>query len=243
MSKWNFEPARDILLPEEERFRSVRREPGLISFASHAFFGTLLRTGFRLWHRLGVIGSEHLPASTPFIVSANHASHMDALILAAALPLRVRLDTYPIAAGDVFFTNALSSVLSSLVINALPLHRKKASGHALKDLRERLAKGHSGFILFPEGARTRDGKPLPYKPGLGMLVASTPVPVVPCYLDGCFEALKPGQMIPRPRRITVRVAPPLRFDTTPDTREGWDQVSKSVRDAIYSVAPPNAQRP
>ena len=46
-----------------------------------------------------------------------------------------------------------------------------------------------GYILFPEGTRSRDGVIKEFKCGLGMLVAGTDVPVIPCYLQGTFKAL------------------------------------------------------
>lgn len=229
---WDFKPAADHGLAPGERLRSVKREPGLVSYLGHRAAGAGLAAWFGAYHRLGVVGRERLPAGPPFVMIANHASHIDALVLAACLPRAVRAETFAIAAGDVFFESLAMSAFSAMFINALPLWRKKVARHALEDLRERLSQGDCGYILFPEGARTRDGKALKYKAGLGMLVAGTPVPVVPCRIDGAFEALPPDCAVPRPRRITVHVGEALRFDSTPNTREGWQAVADSARRAI-----------
>jgi len=76
------QPAHDTGLTPSERFRSVRREKGLLeSFAHHACF-SLIRSYFAVAHRLTIIDREKLPAHGPFVLAANHCSHLDALALA-----------------------------------------------------------------------------------------------------------------------------------------------------------------
>ena len=234
--RFEYQPAKDQGLAPIERFQSVRREAGLVSFSAQRIASTALAAYFRTMHRLTVIGREHLPAGTPFVMIANHASHFDALVMAAALPRGLRGATSPVAAGDVFFERTVTSVASAMLLNAVPLWRKRVTRHALDDLRSRLADGRSGLILFPEGARTRDGKELPFKPGLGRLVAGTEVPVVPCHLEGPFRAFPPGTRLPRPVRITVRIGKPIAFADEPNEREGWERVASRCRDAVFGLA-------
>lgn len=234
---WAFEPAADHDLPPIAAMRSVRREPGFFNFLSHAAAETVCRAYFKLYHRLKVQGKEHLPRHTPFVVIANHTSHLDALALKAALPIKSAVHAYPVAAGDVFFDNMASSVITAAFINALPLWRKKATTHALEELRERLSRGHSGYILFPEGARARDGVMKPFKAGLGMLVAGTNIPVVPCFIKGAFKAMPPDRVIPRPRRIRIRVGPAMSFEHATSDREGWALVAEEAQRAVRGLWP------
>ena len=105
MEPWQLQPARDTGLTPAERFRSVRRESGLLeSVAQQACF-SVLRIYFAIAHRLTISGREKLPAHGPFVLAANHCSHLDALVLGAALKPRHRERAFPIAAGDVFFQN------------------------------------------------------------------------------------------------------------------------------------------
>lgn len=221
--------------------RSVKREPGFFNFLSHFIAEVLFRVYFRLYHRLKVEGREHLPRNTPFVVISNHTSHLDALALKAALPIKAAVHAFPVAAGDVFFDNVASSVLTAAFINALPLWRKKATTHALEELRERLSRGHSGYILFPEGARSRDGTMQPFKAGLGMLVAGTSIPVVPCFIKGAFRAMPPDRSIPRPRRIRIRVGPAMSFESVTSDREGWLVVADRSKQAVQSLWPTSGQ--
>lgn len=232
---WSYQPARDLGLGEVERFRSVSREPGLVSTTAHTLAGLGLSAYFRTYHRLRVEGRGRFPARPPFVVVANHASHLDALVLAAAAPRRVRVSTYPIAAGDVFFETIASSALSGVFLNALPLWRKRVTRHALDDLRERLVAGDCSYILFPEGGRSRDGGPLPFKSGIGHLVAGTRVPVVPCHIEGAFRAYPPGARMPRPAGLRVRVGEPIVFETTANERKGWQEVAETLKMAVEGL--------
>jgi 1-acyl-sn-glycerol-3-phosphate acyltransferase len=186
----------------------------------------------RGYHRLQIHGRKNLPAQGPFVLVANHASHLDVLVLASALPVRMRPDVFPIAAGDTFFKSPLMAVTSALFINALPIWRDGAVGHALADLRARLASGLCVFLIFPEGTRSRDGAMGAFKAGLGMLVAGTAVPVVPCRIRGAFEALPRGRRFPRPCPIQLTIGQPLRFADVANDRDGWASIARRVETAV-----------
>jgi 1-acyl-sn-glycerol-3-phosphate acyltransferase len=233
---WRIEPARDAGLPLNERMRSLRRESGLISTALHLTCWSAVRAYLSLYHRLRVEGRDNLPGNPPYVLVANHTSHLDAFALSAFLPWRLRDRVFPIAAGDVFFETPAASAFSAFFLNALPMWRKKCGPHAMQDLRERLLSEQCVYVLFPEGTRSRDGVMQPFKRGLGMLVAGAPVPVVPCHLDGCFDALPAERRWPRPCRIRVRIGKPLDFSAVANEREGWEQLMQTVEAAVRSLA-------
>src|SRR5882724_8331316 len=236
MEPWQLQPARDTGLTPSERFRSVRRESGLLESLTHHFCFSLLRIYFAIAHRLTIVGRKNLPTHGPFVLAANHCSHLDALALGAALTPRHRERAFPIAAGDVFFQTKATSTFSAIVLNALPMWRKNCGPHALADLRLKLHEERAIFIIFPEGGRSRNGSMMPFKRGLGMLVAGTNVPVVPCGLIGTFEALPPERKIPRPVRIKLVIGEPREFASTPNNREGWSQIARSLESGVREVA-------
>ncbi|MBX9579135.1 MAG: 1-acyl-sn-glycerol-3-phosphate acyltransferase [Gemmataceae bacterium] len=243
MDDFDLKPARDIGLNPWARLSSVRRESGPFLGAVHTAWAVLARTYFAVWHRLRVIGREHLPAELPFVLCSNHGSHLDALALAAPLRFAVRDRVFALAAGDVFFERAFATAFAAGFINALPVWRKKRTPKALLELREKLVNTPCGFILFPEGGRTRDGNLLPFKPGVGMLVAGTTVPVVPCHISGTFDAMPAGTRFPRPRRITIRVGPAVTFADVPDTHRGWVRVVRVVEERVRALAPGGPAKP
>jgi 1-acyl-sn-glycerol-3-phosphate acyltransferase len=103
-------------------------------------------------------------------------------------------------------------------------------------LRRKLQEEKAIFIIFPEGGRTRTGSMMPFKHGLGMLVAETSVPVVPCGLIGTFEALPPNRKLPRPVRIKLVIGAPLNFAAAPNNREGWSQIARSLESSVRELA-------
>jgi 1-acyl-sn-glycerol-3-phosphate acyltransferase len=236
MKPWELQPARDTGLTPSERFRSVRRESGLVESLAHHFCFSLLRIYFAIAHRLSIVGREKLPVHGPFVLAANHCSHLDALALGAALTPRHRERAFPIAAGDVFFQSNVTSTFSAIMLNALPMWRKNCGPHALADLRRKLQDERSIFIIFPEGGRSRDGSMKPFKHGLGMLVAETNVPVIPCGLIGAFEALPPDRKIPRPGTIKLMIGDALEFASIANDRTGWSQIATRVESCVRSLA-------
>ena len=232
---WQLQPARDTGLTPAERFRSVRRESGLLeSVAQQAWF-SMLRIYFSLAHRLTITGREKLPVHGPFVLAANHCSHLDALVLGSALSPRHRERAFPIAAGDVFFQTKAASLFSAIILNALPMWRKNCGPHALAELRRKLQEEKAIFIIFPEGGRTRTGSMKPFKHGVGMMVAESNVPVVPCGLSGTLEALPPGRNVPRPLRINLIIGEALNYAATTNNREGWSQIARSLESSVRNL--------
>src|SRR5216117_2551458 len=235
MEPWELQPARDTGLTPGERFRSVRRESGLIESLTHHACFSMLRIYFAVAHRLAIEGREELQAQGAFVLAANHCSHLDALALGAALTPRHRERAFPIAAGDVFFQSNVTSTFSAIMLNALPMWRKNCGSHALADLRQKLREEKSIFIIFPEGGRSRDGSMKPFKHGLGMLVAETNVPVVPCGLVGTFQALPPHRKLPRPLAIKLVIGDALEFASTANDRNGWSQIAATAESAVRDL--------
>ena len=89
MDQWEYQPAQDLGLSPAEQLRSVKRESGLISRTTQMIWRIGVLAYLKVYHRLQISGSEHIPLQPPFIMIANHASHLDALVLASALPWRI----------------------------------------------------------------------------------------------------------------------------------------------------------
>lgn len=236
MESWHYKPARDLGMPLGQRLRSTKRESGLIGRVTQLIGATATSVFLNCYQKLNVHGRENLPAEPPFVMVSNHSSHLDALILATVLPMALRCHVFPIAAGDTFFETPTRATLSAGLINALPMWRKNVGHHAIDELRSRLVDDAATFVLFPEGTRSRTGEMARFKSGLGMLIAGTAIPVVPCFLQGAFAAWPPTQKWPRRGAlIDVHIGKPIRFDSATNDRDGWRQVAADLEQAVRSL--------
>jgi 1-acyl-sn-glycerol-3-phosphate acyltransferase len=234
---WKLQPARDLGLTPHERFKSLRRESGLFQAGAHLAWWAGVRSYLAVFHRLAVLGREHLPKQMPFILVANHSSHLDALVLASIMPARIQDRVFPVAAGDTFFESPIKAAFAAGIVNTLPIWRKKCTHHGLKELRQRLVEEHCAYVLFPEGTRSRDGLMGHFKPGLGMLVAESEIAVVPCHLEGTYESFPPDAKRPRFCRITVRSGPALDFSSLKNARTGWEEIGATAEAAVRKLMP------
>lgn len=234
--EFKLRPARDHGLETADRLRSLSRERGLGSVVLGSVWRAGLRGYLAAFHRLAVSGRENLP-EPPFVLIANHTSHLDALTLSGVLRGEAARRAHALAAGDTFFGSTLSSAFAAYAVNALPVWRKRTKAGELATLRERLVEDRLVYILFPEGTRARDGRMAAFQPGIGVLVAGTDVPVVPAFLDGCHAAWPPERGYPAPRKLRLAIGAPLRFADVPATRAGWEDAARRCEAAVRALMP------
>ena len=165
-----------------------------------AFQDLLLAPLLRLWCAPFRVSSTACP-TRPVVYVANHASHLDAPAILAALPRSARHRLAIAAAEDYFYRRPPLGWLCTLALGTFPFPRQGKLG--LHRAEDQLACGHS-VLLFPEGTRSPDGRQRPFRHGVGHLLLNTGVPVVPVAIVGTHAAWPKAR--PWPRRGPVRVA-------------------------------------
>jgi 1-acyl-sn-glycerol-3-phosphate acyltransferase len=150
------------------------------------------------------------PESTQRIYFANHTSHIDTVAIWAALPIRLRNNTHPVAAKD-YWSTGLRRYLATKALRAVLIDRSRSdpSANPLAPLIETLQLGES-LIIFPEGTRGSSPVPGAFKSGLYHLAAQFPsVQLVPVYLENLHRSLPKGAVLPIPMTCTVRFGTPV----------------------------------
>ena len=148
-----------------------------------------LKTAIWTVCKVQVHGRELLDnVEEPFIVIANHSSHLDASLVLGALPRRLSKHVATGAAADYFFDKKLKGAATSLFFNAYPVDRKGAGSPTHKGITGRLLDAGIPLLIFPEGTRSRTGAMGEFKPGVAGLSISRNVPCIPIALVGAYAA-------------------------------------------------------
>lgn len=200
------------------------------------FMPGMLATFTRLYVRLKVEGTEHLPAEGAVLIAANHQSHADTAVIHAALPKAIRKRFVAAAAQDYFFQGGPAQYFSRVFFNAIPIARDRRGGQdPLRHLSRALREGYV-LLMYPEGTRSKDGTLQIFRPGIGRLIAEFPgTPVVPTYISGTARVMPKGVLVPRPIKVTVRFGEPVYPKAHPRFRATWQSAADEVREAIVQL--------
>src|SRR3989338_7631498 len=131
-------------------------------------------------------GLNNIPVQGPFIITANHESYMDHLIIVKTFVMHLNKKIHFLSKKE-HFSNPIKSIWHRWA-GAIPLDRES------------------------KGTRTLTGKLQRGKTGVARLALAARVPVVPVGLIGTFEILPKGKYIPELKKATMNIGKPLYFD-------------------------------
>jgi 1-acyl-sn-glycerol-3-phosphate acyltransferase len=202
--------------------------------AAANLMGLLLLTIARL-----VTGAQgHWKGSVPQalqrIYFANHQSHLDWVLIWAALPSELRSRTRPIAAKDYWTGNRFKHWLTREVFNAVYVNRQRTDDQdPLEPLVEALEHGDS-LVIFPEGTRGHQALPAPFKSGLYHLAQKFPeAQLIPAWIDNVQRVMPKGEVVPVPVLCTVTFGAPLK----PEPSEDKAAFLERAREAVIALRP------
>jgi long-chain acyl-CoA synthetase len=199
----------------------------------------------KLFARIQVDGLEHLHGvDGPVIFASNHQSHMDAPVILASLPGRLRARVAPAMSKEFFkahffpagyswrqrFTNSLNYYLAAFYFNAFPLPQREAGArHTLRYIGELTGKGWS-ILIFPEGVRSSTDEMQPFQGGIGMIASRIDVPVIPVRLEHVHRLMPTGSSFVRPGRVRVAFGAPLQL-----RGDDYAALARSVEEAVRAL--------
>lgn len=167
----------------------------------------------------------------------NHASYLDAFAIAAALPYERLKETQWAGWTGIAFGNPIFAKLSRLC-RVFPIEAKQSLFASLA-LGVSVLRAGSNLVWFPEGERTPDGRIMPFKQGIGLLLAQSNVMVVPVYLDGTREALPPGAFWPRftPIRVIFGVpVAPSQLEQEGHGKTSAERITNALHDRVSALS-------
>ncbi|MCZ6681372.1 MAG: AMP-binding protein [Candidatus Poribacteria bacterium] len=219
----------------ETTVRPVHVEQPAIARLSIRLAG-LFRFGMRIiYHRYFSIqcdGMENIPRGQPYIIAANHTSHLDTPAIMTVLgdeSKRLKV----LGAQDYFFNNRFKAWFFGTFLNVLPFDRTTNFLQGIRVSQEALLRNQC-LLIYPEGTRSVTGELQAFKPGLGLLAYETDVPIVPAYIDGTYRALPKGRNLPCHSRITVTFGAPITM-THFQTRESDTMCHETYREIVAEI--------
>jgi long-chain acyl-CoA synthetase len=182
---------------------------------------------------LEVTGLEKLPLQGPYILSSNHQSFLDPLILASLVPWKVFERLFSVGTSEIFgsgFMRRLASWLRVVVLdpdaNLIPAMRAGAFG---------LRHGRV-LMLYPEGERSIDGKPRIFKKGAAILSIHMQVPIVPVAIEGFHDAWPRGKAFqgfkPLKMKFGDAIYPPAESEAS---EEAYAKLTAEVKARIVGM--------
>lgn len=223
-------------MPATSRNRFTSRSQAAARFVAQR--GLLKGVVWRIVN-VTVIGRDKLKGvKRPFVVVANHSSHLDAPLITGSLPRPLARYLAAGAAGDYFFDVWWRRGLTALFFNAFPVDR---SGKNPRNINAKMLLQHDVPVLvFPEGTRSKDGTLGHFKPGGAALAASTNVPILPVAIIGAHEAHPRGSKWPKSGRLPVAVVFSAPMTAAPD--ENPTEFMARVRERIVGLLEEHSAR-
>lgn len=201
----------------------------------YGFFHYFVQGLHQAWFRGDVVGTDNIPSTGPFLIAANHASHLDPPFVGCQVPRQMRF-----FARRTLWSNPVASWWLDNT-ETIAVDRDSGDVGAIKRVLQALQENRA-VVLFPEGTRSPDGQFQKPKAGVGLMACKTGAPVVPCRVFGSFEALGRGRSLPRlgtPVSIVFgRPLTPAEYDVPNAGKERYQLVSERIFAAIAALPAP-----
>ena len=171
----------------------------------------LLGPALHVVFRPRAVGVEHIPASGPVLLVANHQSFSDSIFMPLLTPRPVKF----LAKAEYFTGGGFRGRLSAGFfkgVGSVPIDRAgaKAADAALRTAL-RLLEQDQIVGLYPEGTRSPDGRLYKGRTGAARIALTAGCPVLPCAISGTEKVQPTGTMVPKVHQVTVTFGPPLDF--------------------------------
>ncbi|MGL4368204.1 MAG: 1-acyl-sn-glycerol-3-phosphate acyltransferase, partial [Spirochaetota bacterium] len=179
-----------------------------------------------LYFRIKPEGVDRIPKDTPVIFAPNHQSYLDGLVLTSLLKRRMRKKTF-FFAKDRNFKSHFRRFFANKA-NIILLNINKDLKGTLQTMASISSQGNN-IVIFPEGARSRDGKIMPFKKTFAILSKELNIPVVPVVIEGTYEIFSVENKIPKPGRVHVKFLDPI----YPGDKE-YEEIAEATHNSVLS---------
>lgn len=178
--------------------------------------------------KLSVEGVENIDPTRTQIFVSNHTSHFDIFILSSVIPVK-----FGWVAKSVLFHVPFMGW--HMKLNGYVSVDRSNREKAIKSMNEAAEKVRQGnrITLFPEGTRSRTGELQEFKKGLFHLCVRTGVPIVPIYIKGAFNIIRPDSLAVHKSNVLVKVGREL--PTAGYTVDNLELIMNDLRNRLLEL--------
>lgn len=181
--------------------------------------------------RVSVVGRVNISPSVSYVFVANHQGAYDIFSIAGWLNHNFRWMMKASLRKIPLVGYACERAHQIYVDNSSPSKLR----HTMQRAEALLSHGMS-LVVFPEGARTLDGRMHRFKKGAFLLATEFSLPVVPITIDGSYAILPRTGVLPLWGHITLTIHRPIL--PHPDDGHNLTSLIVSSADAVQSALPP-----
>ena len=183
----------------------------------------------KLYFRLKRVDRDKL-SDKPQIFVSNHQSFIDSLVLGSLLPAGILYNTIFLAI-DWYFKKGILKLLVSHG-NVVLIDINKNIKKSVEEIAGNVKAGKN-VLIFPEGARTKDGKVAEFKKVFAIIAKELNVDVQCLGIKGAFEAYSRYMKFPKPKKIEVAVLEKFKPKGT------YDEIVEKARNIIKNYVEGN----
>jgi long-chain acyl-CoA synthetase len=226
----------DVVLKEEPTDPEVLAliKPRTVKEIFWFFVTRLLQIVALDLYQLRFEGLEKLPTDRPVIISSNHQSYVDPVVLASILPWSVFHNAFAVGTSEIFgtgFMRRLARWIRVVVVDPdaylVPAMRAAAFG---------LRHGRT-LILYPEGERSIDGTPKIFRKGAAILSIHMQAPIVPVAIEGFYEAWPRGKhFFQKVTRFRMKFGDPIQPPPESEASEAaYEKLTAELRARVVEM--------
>jgi len=175
--------------------------------------------------RVRATGTEGLDPTAPYVFVANHQNGLDIPVVADCLPVafgfvaKAELERVPFLGAALRYS---PSVFVDRTDGRRTLESMRSAGQEIRS--------GSSVLVFPEGARSYDGRMGPFQKGAFLLAVEAGVPLVPVTIVNGPEVFNEKRRVSRPGVIRVVIGEPIPLTgrTRRDIPDLMDRVARAI---------------
>ncbi|MBE8221274.1 MAG: 1-acyl-sn-glycerol-3-phosphate acyltransferase [Bdellovibrionales bacterium] len=226
MEKWDYENEQWLKLPNHLKHLPLfTRSFDLVSIFFKYLWALILKIIFTFYIRIKIFGpswKKIFKQHPKLLIMSNHSSHLDAVAIAATIPVGYWSHLYLTAAKDYWFSNPIFTFFSKHCLGAIPIDRKENPKEAIS-LCTTLLNNLTPIwmLLFPEGSRSSDGTLQKLKAGISIFSQKTNTPILFLYLEGANKLLAKSKAFPKAGVLKLHIGKVIQPTSIEEVQEQY----------------------